>query len=103
MGQTAQGAQQAVAEPRVAATAEPHKRRAVAAGNAVETAAIGGKPLAVDEGAWTTVQSRRARRRERSRLGVASSCTVRKAAAARVAATRSAHDGGGDRALRHGR
>ena len=55
-------------EPRVAAAAAPHKRRAVAAGTAVETGGQGGKPPAGDNGTWTTVKSRRARRMERARL-----------------------------------
>jgi hypothetical protein len=53
------------AEPRVAAAAAPHKRRAVAAGTAVGVAVgEGGKLPAGGEGTWTTVISRRARRQE---------------------------------------
>ena len=75
------------AEPRVAAAAAPHKRRAVAAGTAVETGGKGGKPPAGDNGTWTTVKSRRARRMERARLDGTPSGATRKAAAARAAAT----------------
>ena len=90
-GQEAQEAQPAVAEPRVAVAAAPHKRRAVAAGTAVgATVGVGGKLAAggEDEGKWTTVLSRRARRQERARLEGTSSGAARKAAAARAAATR---------------
>ena len=41
-----------------------------------------------DEGTWTTVVSRRARRLERARLDGTTSGATRKAAAARAAATR---------------
>ena len=56
MEMTANDEQPASAEPRVAAAAEPHKRRAVAAGTAV------GAPVGVggnggNEGTWTTVLS----------------------------------------------
>ena len=79
------------AEPRVAAAAEPHKRRAMAAGTAVGEA-VGvfsrGKLPAGGNGKWTTVKSRRARRLERARLDGTTSGATRKAAAARAAATR---------------
>ena len=88
-GQHGQGAQQMHAEPRVAAAAEPHKRRAVLAGTAVEaTVGVGGQPPAGGEGAWTTVLSRRARRLERARPDGTSSGAARRAAAVRAAATR---------------
>ena len=81
----ANDAQLACAEPRVAAAAEPHKRRAVAAGTAVGLAVgVGGNG---DEGTWTTVVSRRAGRLERARLDGTTSGATRKAAAARAAAT----------------
>ena len=82
--------QLACAEPRVAAAAEPHKRRAVAAGTAVGVAVgvAGGKLPAGDKGTWTTVASRRARRQERARLDGTARGATRKAAAARAAATR---------------
>ena len=53
------------------------------------TPGVGGKLAAggEDEGKWTTVLSRRARRQERARLEGTSSGAVRKAAAARAAAT----------------
>ena len=77
------------AEPRVAAAAEPHKRRAVAAGTAVGVAVgEGGKPPAGGEGTWTTVTARRALRQARAQLGVSTGSAARKAAAARAAATR---------------
>ena len=73
------------AAPRVAAAAEPHKRRAVAAGTAVGLAVgVGGNG---DEDTWTTVVSRRARRLERARLDGTTSGATRKVAAARAAAT----------------
>ena len=78
--------QPAGAAPRVAVAAEPHKRRAVAAGTAVgATVGVGGN--GEDEDAWSTVLSRRARRQERARLGGTVSAATRKAAAARAAAT----------------
>ena len=80
--------QPASAAPRVAAAAAPHKRRAVAAGTAIETGGKGGKLPAGDNGTWTTVTSRRARRLERARLDGTTSGATRKAAAARAAATR---------------
>ena len=82
--------QPASAAPRVAAAAAmPHKRQAVAAGTAVGVAVgEGGKTPAVDEGTWTTVMSRRARRQERARLEGTACAAARKAAAARAAATR---------------
>ena len=78
------------AAPRVAVAAEPHKRRAVAAGTAVGevVGVVGGKPQACDEGEWTTVTTRRARRQERARIDGTTSSAARKAAAARTAATR---------------
>jgi hypothetical protein len=59
----------ASAEPRAAAAAAPHKRRAVAAGTAVGGAVgVGGTPLAGDEG-WTTVLGRaRTERSFRARI-----------------------------------
>jgi len=98
VGQLGQDTQLPSAEPRVAAAAAPHKRRAVAAetdvGEAVGVA--GGKQPAGDEGKWTTVLSRRARRQEPTRLdGTTSGAARMKAAAARAAATRR-KDGGGD-------
>ena len=79
------------AELRVAAAAEPHKRRAVAAGTAVGAAVgEGGKAAAGDEGegAWTTVLSRRARRLAKAaRPGGTAGGAARTAAAARAAAT----------------
>ena len=76
----------ACAEPRVAAAAEPHKRRAVAAGTAVGPAVgVGGNG---EEGTWTTVLSRRARRQERARLVGTACAAAHKAAAARTAAAR---------------
>ena len=87
-GQTEQGRVQVCMEPRAAAAAEPHKRRAVAAGTAVETVDSGGKTAASGEGAWTTVTPRRARRQARARVDGWTSGAARKAAAARAAATR---------------
>ena len=86
---TEQGGERAHAEPRVAAAAEPHKRRAVAAGTAVGAAVgVGGNTAAGDEGTWTTVLSRRARRLAKAaRPGGAAGGAARKAAAARAAAT----------------
>ena len=76
-------------EPRAAAAAEPHKRRAVAAGTAVgEAVGVGGKPPADAGGSWTTVMSRRARWQTRAQQGVTTGGAARKAAAARAAATR---------------
>ena len=71
------------AAPRVAVAAAPHKRRAVAAGTAVETGGKGGKPPAGDNGTWTTVKSRRARRMERARLDGTTSPWPRRAYMAR--------------------
>ena len=67
------------AAPHVAAAAESHKRRAVAAGTAVgeDVGVVGGKPPAGDDGTWTTVTTRRARRRgcviERMRIALSRS------------------------------
>ena len=76
-----QGSRRTRGEPRVAAAAEPHKRRRVAAGTAVEAGETGGKPPpAGGEGAWTTVTTRRARRQvEKARHGVATCSAARKA------------------------
>eukprot|EP00966_Prymnesium_polylepis_P278717 6438879-Prymnesium_polylepis.1 len=76
------------AEPRIAAAAEPHKRRAVAAGKTVEKVVVGWKPPAGEQDEWATVTSRRARWQERARLNGTSSGAARRAAAARAAATR---------------
>ena len=79
VGQEGQGGQQEQAvEPRRAASAEPHKRRAVAA------VTVAGEA----DGTWTTVLPRRARRQERAQPGVTSGSAARKAAAARAAAAR---------------
>ena len=77
------------AAPRVAVAAEPHKRRAVAAGTVVETGGRGGKPPAGEAGTWTTVLSRRARRQAKAQLSstLSGAGAARKVAAARVVAT----------------
>eukprot|EP00966_Prymnesium_polylepis_P195487 4531474-Prymnesium_polylepis.1 len=50
---------------------------------------VSGKPQACDEGKWTTVTTRRARRQvERARVDGTACGVARKAAAARAAATR---------------
>mmetsp|Transcript_26897 Transcript_26897/g.72141 ORF Transcript_26897/g.72141 Transcript_26897/m.72141 type:complete len:161 (-) Transcript_26897:77-559(-) len=88
MEMTANDEQPASVEPRVAAAATPHKRQAVAAGTAVGVpVGVGGKLAAGDNGTWTTVISRRARRLERERLHSTTSDAMRKAAVARAAAT----------------
>jgi hypothetical protein len=70
----------------------------VAAGTDVGEAVgvAGGKQPAGDEGKWTTVLSRRARRQEPTRLDGTTSGAARKAAAARAPGGGDAADGGGD-------
>ena len=55
MEQEEQEVMELQAEPRVAAAAGPHKRRAVAAGTAVKAGGEGGNPPEGDGGTWTTV------------------------------------------------